>query len=212
MQAALVIATLYPTPPVLAEAYPRLVAAARRLSQPGLQADAVHEAIVDVLARGAVSLEDPRSVGHLMRRAQAQAARQWRAVRRTRRFEHEVGVWLDRVGGDVWAAADYVEEFSAAARTGRRNAAKSHCPAGHLYDADNTYRRPNGSRVCRACARAVVRVRPRRQVTPRAPSETCRHGHLRREHGFQTARGGMGCRACARAAKARWLARRRASR
>lgn len=31
---------------------------------------------------------------------------------------------------------------------------KTHCPHGHEYTEDNTYRRPNGSRECRACRKA----------------------------------------------------------
>lgn len=31
------------------------------------------------------------------------------------------------------------------------NAAKTHCPAGHPYDDENTYRYPNGRRQCREC-------------------------------------------------------------
>lgn len=31
--------------------------------------------------------------------------------------------------------------------------AKTHCPQGHPYDADNTYLAPNGSRGCRTCRR-----------------------------------------------------------
>lgn len=33
------------------------------------------------------------------------------------------------------------------------NAAKTHCPADHPYDAENTYVRPGGERDCRACHR-----------------------------------------------------------
>ena len=32
-----------------------------------------------------------------------------------------------------------------------RNQAKTHCPRGHAYDQDDTYRRPSGGRICRAC-------------------------------------------------------------
>ena len=40
------------------------------------------------------------------------------------------------------------------------NAAKTHCPQGHEYTDENTYRYRNG-RVCRACHRVHVRnVRP----------------------------------------------------
>ena len=31
------------------------------------------------------------------------------------------------------------------------NARKTHCKRGHLFDADNTYARPDGDRDCRAC-------------------------------------------------------------
>lgn len=34
---------------------------------------------------------------------------------------------------------------------------KTHCPAGHAYDADNTYVSPRGERRCRSCARAAKR-------------------------------------------------------
>ena len=33
------------------------------------------------------------------------------------------------------------------------NAVKTHCPAGHLYDRENTYRYSNGGRGCRKCVR-----------------------------------------------------------
>lgn len=38
-----------------------------------------------------------------------------------------------------------------------RNAAKTHCPQGHPYDAENTLRTRDGKRVCRTCARAATR-------------------------------------------------------
>lgn len=34
-----------------------------------------------------------------------------------------------------------------------RHAARTHCPRGHPYDEGNTYRRADGSRACRRCAR-----------------------------------------------------------
>ncbi|WND36947.1 HNH endonuclease signature motif containing protein [Streptomyces sp. BB1-1-1] len=37
------------------------------------------------------------------------------------------------------------------------NARKTHCPAGHAYDAANTYRGSDGGRKCRACKRARAR-------------------------------------------------------
>lgn len=45
------------------------------------------------------------------------------------------------------------------------NAAKTHCPHGHPYDEDNTYRLPSkpSHRYCRACMRASSRARSRRK-------------------------------------------------
>lgn len=37
------------------------------------------------------------------------------------------------------------------------NARKTHCPQGHAYDDENTYRDPIGRRFCRACMRAHQR-------------------------------------------------------
>ena len=37
--------------------------------------------------------------------------------------------------------------------------AKTHCPRGHPYDAENTYRRANGHRCCRECERERCRKR-----------------------------------------------------
>lgn len=41
--------------------------------------------------------------------------------------------------------------------------AKTHCPQGHPYDASNTYRRPNGHRVCSECHRLHLGGQPERQ-------------------------------------------------
>ena len=40
-----------------------------------------------------------------------------------------------------------------------RAAAITHCPHGHEYTAENTYRDPNGKRSCRECKRADYRRR-----------------------------------------------------
>lgn len=44
-----------------------------------------------------------------------------------------------------------------------REAAQTHCKRGHLFDAANTYRRPDrvNSRGCRTCLREAKRVRAR---------------------------------------------------
>ncbi|MYR46623.1 HNH endonuclease [Streptomyces sp. SID5910] len=44
------------------------------------------------------------------------------------------------------------------------NARKTHCAHGHPYDADNTRRRPDGSRACRTCERTRTRTTPERQA------------------------------------------------
>ena len=38
-------------------------------------------------------------------------------------------------------------------KAGQYQRAKLNCPAGHPYDNENTYRRKNGARYCKACAR-----------------------------------------------------------
>ncbi|MGI5450558.1 HNH endonuclease signature motif containing protein [Streptomyces sp. CA-243310] len=55
-------------------------------------------------------------------------------------------------------------------------AAVTQCPAGHPYDAANTYRAPNGTRKCRACnatrtrnTRAIKREAQLAAVTPLHP-------------------------------------------
>lgn len=41
--------------------------------------------------------------------------------------------------------------------SGAHNAAKTHCPRGHAYDAENTYVHPaTGDRSCRTCRRAAT--------------------------------------------------------
>lgn len=39
------------------------------------------------------------------------------------------------------------------------NAKKTHCPQGHEYTPENTYRRSNGARMCRTCHRDRERAR-----------------------------------------------------
>lgn len=61
--------------------------------------------------------------------------------------------------GDTWQA---------------RNAAKTHCPAGHAYDAANTYIDGKGGRCCRACGRDKMRRRRAAawmSVTPGGPRQ-----------------------------------------
>ena len=44
-----------------------------------------------------------------------------------------------------------------------QNAAKTHCPQGHEYTEDNTYRYGNG-RYCRSCSRERMRIKRRELV------------------------------------------------
>lgn len=39
-----------------------------------------------------------------------------------------------------------------------RNIGKTHCPQGHAYSEENTYRYPSGSRMCRACHKIRQRI------------------------------------------------------
>jgi hypothetical protein len=49
-------------------------------------------------------------------------------------------------------------ENVARGRSGVRQAARTHCPAGHPYDDENTYLNPQGRRNCRTCQRASRRA------------------------------------------------------
>lgn len=48
---------------------------------------------------------------------------------------------------------DHLEPVTYAENRRRGVEAKTHCIHGHLYDAENTYRRPDGTRLCRVCMR-----------------------------------------------------------
>lgn len=51
-------------------------------------------------------------------------------------------------------------------RHGRHGmASKTHCPAGHPYDEENTYINARGGRICRACRRAAQRSYRSRQTS-----------------------------------------------
>ena len=64
-----------------------------------------------------------------------------------------------------------------------RNLRKTCCPRGHEYNEENTYYYANGSRRCRACARAdQLARRARFRVAPRSRefvTTHCKRGHLR---------------------------------
>lgn len=51
---------------------------------------------------------------------------------------------------------------------GHVNAVKTHCPKGHEYTEENTYRNPQGRRWCRACSRLNLKIQnvKRYGITP----------------------------------------------
>lgn len=80
--------------------------------------------------------------------------------------------------------------------TRERMVGKTHCPAGHSYDAANTHVRPNGHRVCRACGAEKARARRRGHYVPK---DCCLRGHpLTPDNTYVTPRGWRRCRICLR--------------
>ena len=57
--------------------------------------------------------------------------------------------------------------------TGRNNASKTHCPAGHPYAGDNLTFKPNGGRRCRACHKAA---RDKYERSGKRPARGARNG------------------------------------
>lgn len=49
----------------------------------------------------------------------------------------------------VGTQKDNVDDMTSKGRHGHAN--KTHCPRGHEYTVENTYRYPNGKRACRVC-------------------------------------------------------------
>lgn len=61
--------------------------------------------------------------------------------------------------------------FAEGRRTGqnKHNAEKTHCPAGHPYDEENTYDMPGGGRGCKTCIQQRTRERRERLRQERPP-------------------------------------------
>lgn len=59
------------------------------------------------------------------------------------------------------------EENTRRARADKHN--RTHCPAGHPLDADNTYFYPSGARECRICRRAYVQKHRAKYGRTRVP-------------------------------------------
>jgi len=96
---------------------------------------------------------------------------------------------------------------------GAINARKEYCKRGHLFTAENTYRR-NGHRWCRECDKLKHWIRRRGDASaPRVqgPESTfCRNGHPRTpENTYVSPDGRRNCRPCREAADRRRMDRER---
>lgn len=85
----------------------------------------------------------------------------------------------------------------------------THCPQGHEYTPENTYRQRWGARLCKACARE--RERKLREARPPKPPRThCGNGHqLAEDNVYVKPNGRRECRACRRDHFAAWASRHR---
>ncbi|MGH9057170.1 MAG: hypothetical protein ACRDYY_15105 [Acidimicrobiales bacterium] len=62
------------------------------------------------------------------------------------------GRWLKAVCGNAACVnPDHLDPVVPAEMVGGHERAKTHCPAGHPYSAENTYVAPSGKRMCRTC-------------------------------------------------------------
>lgn len=87
------------------------------------------------------------------------------------------------------------------------NGKKTHCPAGHPYDVDNTYSPPSGGRVCRACKGFNGLG-----IAWRASLTECKHGHpFDDSNTYVKPNGRRACRECVRNAKRKYLAKKKAA-
>jgi hypothetical protein len=94
-----------------------------------------------------------------------------------------------------------------ASGTGAINAKKTHCPQGHEYTEENTYRLPDGRRRCHTCMldywqrserRALRMAESAARRAAWQPVTHCKHGHPYDEENTRWYRGGRRCIACTR--------------
>lgn len=100
------------------------------------------------------------------------------------------------------------------------NSQKTHCPHGHEYTAENTYRQSEGGRGCRECRRVQNRERKHAAVVatgktpmPYSGHRThCPRGHEYTEENtmFHSVTGNRLCRTCSREQSKRWKRQRKA--
>ena len=57
----------------------------------------------------------------------------------------------------LYLGSGFENQRDAVERKRHAKARNTHCPAGHLFDEENTYRYPNGWRGCRVCHRETQR-------------------------------------------------------
>jgi HNH endonuclease len=92
-----------------------------------------------------------------------------------------------------------------ASGTGAINAKKTHCPQGHEYTEENTYKLPDGRRRCITCMKDYwlrSERRARRMAKSAASREAwspvthCKHGHPYDEDNTEWYHGKRRCRTC----------------
>lgn len=87
----------------------------------------------------------------------------------------------------------------------------THCPQGHEYTPENTYRQRWGAPLCKACARERER-KVREARPPKQPRTHCGNGHLLDEDNvYVKPSGRRECRTCRRDHFAAWASRHRAT-
>lgn len=101
----------------------------------------------------------------------------------------------------------------------RAGDAITHCPSGHPYDTENTYRTPAGNKVCRTCRKRSQRAVKDRQKAARqvrGPLPPRRLTHCQHGHSFDEANTYVvpktGIRRCRKCHNARQRDRKRAAR
>lgn len=90
----------------------------------------------------------------------------------------------------------HLEPVTSRENTIRGKAFVTHCPHGHAYTPENTYRRRNGHRYCRECQLQGRRARYQPRV--RIPATTCRSGHPAAAFRSVDRSGKPSCRECHR--------------
>lgn len=94
------------------------------------------------------------------------------------------------------------------------NARKTHCPQGHPYSEENTYRMANGNRICRTCSLSYSRrYRRERGAVPwsEKPVPThCANGHeWTEENTYRNGRRYRACRECTLESQRRYKQRKK---